>query len=162
MELLKNPEIWVLIGFSLFLILAFKPGKKALIGGLDTRIEKIKAQLQEAAALRAEAEAALKAAEQAQRDAAAEAEKLIARARADAAQSKAHALAEIGNLTARRQKEAIEKIAQAEAQALEEVRRLAADVAIAATAQVLTAHVTGKVADGIIDQAIAELPAAIH
>lgn len=162
MEYLHNPEVWIAIGFVLFLILAYKPGSKALVGGVDARIDKIKAQLAEAASLRAEAEAALQAAEKRQRDVVAEAEKLLAEARTDAERTKAHMLSEIEHLTSRRQKDALDKIAQAESQALAEVRRLAADVAIAATAQVLAAHVKGKAGDALIDQAIADLPARIH
>jgi F-type H+-transporting ATPase subunit b len=161
-ELLHNPEIWVLIGFTLFVVLVFKPGKKALLGGIDGRVAKIRQQLDEAASLRREAEAALTAAQTRLADSAAEAERMIADAKAGAERSRREALEEIHELTQRRQKEAIEKIAQAEAGAVDEIRRLAVDAAIAATRSLLVSHVTGATADRLVDDAIADLPQRLN
>lgn len=161
-ELLHNPEIWVLIGFSLFVILVFTPGKRALLGLIDTRVAKIRQQLDEATSLRREAEAALASAQKRLADSSAEAERMIADAKAGAERSRREALEEIHELTQRRQKEAIEKIAQAEAGAVDEIRRLAVDAAIAATRSLLVAHVTGATADRLVDDAIADLPLRLN
>ena len=38
----EDPKFWLLISFIIFLILMFKPFKSMMIGGLDTKIEEIK------------------------------------------------------------------------------------------------------------------------
>ena len=62
----------------------------------------------------------------------------------------------------RRQKAALDKIAEAEAAALAEVRRTAVSVAIAATRNLLERHVPGAVGDRLVDQAIDELPGTLN
>ena len=57
---------------------------------------------------------------------------------------------------------AIERIAQAEAAAVAEVRIRAVDVAMQATERVLLEKMTPKQADALIDAAIAELPSKLH
>ena len=38
----EDPKFWLLISFIIFLILMYKPFKSMMIGGLDTKIEEIK------------------------------------------------------------------------------------------------------------------------
>src|ERR671924_217513 len=56
MELLRDPEVWVAISFVIFVLLTVKPIARVVVKGLDSRAAKIKAQLDEARALRDEAE----------------------------------------------------------------------------------------------------------
>jgi F-type H+-transporting ATPase subunit b len=158
MELLHEAEFWVLIGFILFVVLIWRKASLALTGGLDARGERIRKQIDEAAALRAEAETMLHDAEQRQRAALEEAKAILADATREAARLKEQAAKDLASLLERRRQGALDKIAQAEATAIAEVRRYAVDVAIAATREVLTAQVQGSLADRMIDQAIAELP----
>ena len=158
MALLHDPEIWVTAGFVIFLILAFKKAKATITGGLDARTDRIRQQIVEAEKLRTEAEAMLRDAEQRHKTALQEAQAMLAAAQQEAQRLKEQAAKDLAAMLERRKQAAIEKIAQAEASALAEVRQYAVDVAIAATRQVLIQQVQGALADRMIDQAITELP----
>jgi F-type H+-transporting ATPase subunit b len=158
MELLHEAEFWVLIGFIIFVVAVWRKAGRALGGGLDARAGRIRTQIGEAEALRAEAETMLRDAEQRQRAALEEAKAILAEATREAARLKDKAAKDVAALLERRRHSALEKIAQAEAAAIAEVRQYAVDVAIAATRRVLTEQVQGALADRMIDQAIAELP----
>ena len=56
MALLHDPEFWVLVGFLIFFILLGRTFWTLMKGGLDGRAAKVRAQLDEATALRAEAQ----------------------------------------------------------------------------------------------------------
>lgn len=158
MELLHEAEFWVLLGFIIFVVAVWRKAGGILGSGLDARAERIRKQIGEAETLRREAEAMLRDAEQRQRAALEEAKEIIAGATREAARLKEQAVKDIAAMLERRRQSAVDKIAQAEATALAEVRQRAVDVAIAATRQVLIAQVQGALADRMIDQAIAELP----
>lgn len=162
MDLLHNTNFWVALGFILFVALVWKRAAAAITGALDGRAERIRAQLDEAAKLRSEAEAMLKAAEARQREAMQEAADMVAQAKAEAERLRIQAEQDLEATLARRQQGALEKIAQAEAAALAEVRRTAVDVAIAATRALLTSQAAGPLGDQLLDQAITELPARLN
>jgi F-type H+-transporting ATPase subunit b len=158
MALLHEHEFWVLLGFILFVVLIWKKAKQALVDGLDGRAARISQQIAEAETLRREAETMLRDAEQRQKAALQEAKALIEQAAHEASRIKDQAARDIEALLERRRRSAIDKIAQAEAAAITEVRQYAVDVAIAATRHVLTQQIQGALADRMIDQAIGELP----
>ena len=55
-----EPEFWVAVAFVIFLAIVWKVGGfKAMTGGLDSRAERIRAELAEAQRLRQEAAALL-------------------------------------------------------------------------------------------------------
>ena len=83
---------------------------------------------------------------------------MLAAAQQEAARVREQAAKDLAAMLERRKHAAVEKIAQAEASALAEVRQYAVDVAIAATRQVLINQVQGALADRMIVQAITELP----
>src|SRR3546814_10932727 len=107
--------------------------------------------------MREEAQKALAEYKRKQRDAAKEAEDLLASARHEANLLRRQAADDLTQTLARREKAAIEKIAQAEAQAVQEVRAPAADMAIAATARLLPDSVDPTRARGMLEQDIQEL-----
>ena len=57
--LLQDPTFWTLVAFIVFVIALFKPVKKALIGGLDSRIAQVRSEVEQAQELREEAQALL-------------------------------------------------------------------------------------------------------
>ena len=63
---------------------------------------------------------------------------------------------------ARRTKMAETKIAQAEAQAVADVRAAAAEAAVAAAEKILTDSVKGKVADDLIARGIGDVKAKLN
>jgi F-type H+-transporting ATPase subunit b len=156
--LLHDPTFWTLVAFVIFLILLFKPIKNALLGGLDSRIEQIRSEVEEAQRLREEAQTLLASYQRKQREAVQEAEDIVARAREEAENHRADAERHLTEMLKRQEALAVEKISQAEATAMQEVREVAIDLAIAATEQILAEKVTGDLADKLITDAIDELP----
>src|SRR5690242_9344887 len=103
-----------------------------LAGSLDKRAEGIRKELDEAKRLRVEAEALLAEYQRKAKEAAAEASQIIDQAKREAEALGVEAKKRIEEYVAGRTKMAEQKIAQAETQAVQEVRALSADVAIAA------------------------------
>jgi F-type H+-transporting ATPase subunit b len=162
MELLSNPETWVAIAFVIFVILVAKPISRAITGALDNRAAKIKGQLDEARALRDEAERLLAEHQRKQIAAVKEADAILAQAREEAERIRRDSAANMEAAFGRREKMAIDKIAQAEAQAVADVRNQAVAVAIAAAAKLLRDNVDAGKADALIDASIKELDRKLH
>ncbi len=159
---LESAETWVLVAFLFFLVALFKPIKKMLTSKLDGRAEAIKSELDEAQRLREEAQHTLAEYQRKQRDALKEAEAILAEAREEAVRIGKATSERTDELLRRREQQALDMIAAAEAQALADVRALAAEVAIDATRQLLTDAVAGADGDALVDQAIADLPSKLN
>jgi F-type H+-transporting ATPase subunit b len=129
---------------------------RKIFEALDQRSTRIKAELDEARRLRDEAEKLLVEYQRKQRDADREAAGIVAGARSEAERLAAEARAKMEEFVSRRTKMAETKIAQAEAQALADVRAAAAEAAVAAAEKILNETVKGKVADDLIAQGIAD------
>ena len=162
MEFLRDPEIWVAAAFVIFVALTAKPIGRAIAKGLDGRAAKIKAQLDEARALRDEAERLLAEHQRKQIAAVKEVEAIVVRAREQAEHVRRESAANLEAAFARREKMAIDKIAQAEAQAVTDVRNQAVDIAIAAAAKLLKESIDSGKGDELIDSAIKELDRKLH
>jgi len=161
-QMLENPHTWVYLAFFIFVALAGPKIWRALAQMLDRRSLKIKADLDEAQKLKDEAQALLAEYQRKQRDAMREAEEIIANAKGLAQRQIKDAGKKLEENLARREKASLEKIAQAEAQALAEVRREAVDVATAAAARVIQGQIDGARGSALIDQAIAEVEKKLH
>lgn len=156
--LLHSPTFWTLVAFVAFVIVLFRPLKKALLDGLDSRIAQIRAEVEEAQRLREEAQALLASYQRKQREAVQEAEEIVSRAREESENHRAQAEHQLVELLRRQEVIAVEKIGQAEAAAMQEVRDVAVDLAVAATEKILAEKVTGELADKLVADAIDELP----
>jgi len=154
-----SPEFWVYVGITIFLLLALTVFKfpKLIADALDKRIADTKRQLDEAKAIRAEAEALLAEAKKRHAASAGDAASIVAHAEDEAKQLLAKAEADATDLVARRGKMAEDKIAAAERGAIAEVRAKAADVAAKAAATII-AETHGAAADKtLVDKTIAAL-----
>jgi len=158
----SDPTFWVLIAFILFFVFTFKPLRNALVGGLDKKIAEIKGQVDEAARLRDEAQALLAEYERKQQQAASRAEEMVAAARREAEEAKKVSEEELRASLERSEKQALDRIAQAEDKAIQEVREMAVDLAIAASEKIIAERIAGAEGDQIIDRAIKELPSKLH
>jgi F-type H+-transporting ATPase subunit b len=148
-------EFWVAVAFVLFIgVLAYFQVHKLIVKGIDDRRDLIKAELNEARRLKEEAQALLAQYREKQRAAEQEAAAIVASAQAEAERLALEAKAKMEDFVARRTKMAESKIAQAEAQALADVRAAAADAAVAAAETILTRTVKGKVAEDLIAKGI--------
>jgi F-type H+-transporting ATPase subunit b len=155
---LQQGEFWVLVAFILFVGFMVWKARKALMGGLDTRAARIKAEIDEAQRLREEAQALLTEYQKKQREALGEAQAMVKQAEEEGKRVRAKAETELTAALKRREQQALDRIAQAEAQALAEVRNLAADLAVAATRKILVEKLDPAKAQALVSDAIADLP----
>ena len=153
-------EFWVGVAFFVFVaLLGYLGAHRMILASLDQRRDKIKSELDEARRLREEAEKLLAEYRRRQQDAESEAQTIIRNAQAEAERVADEAHARLEELIARRTAIAQTKIAQAEAQALADVRAAAAEAAVAAAEKILKETVRGKVADDLIAKGIEDLGA---
>ena len=156
-------EFWVAVAFVLFIgVLAYYRVHDLVLKGIDERRARIKAELDDAHRLKQEAQALLMQYQQRQQAAEQEAATIVAGAKAEAERLAAEAKVKMEDMVARRTKIAESKIAQAEAQALADVRAAAAEAAVAAAETVLTRNVKGKLADDLITKGIADLESKLN
>jgi len=155
---LANPELWVAAGLFLFFGICVLVGVPKLVAGqLDAKAARIQSELDEAARLRAEAEALLAQIRTEKAEAEAQAAEMLAAAEADARLMEVEAKAKLEETLARRQALAERRIAQAEAQATAEVKTAAADLAARAAEQILAARLAGQKSDPLLDAAIGQI-----
>ena len=160
--MLNDPTFWVAIALNVFLALIAKPVSRMATKGLDERAEKIKAELDEAERLRNEAQDLLAQYQRKQRDAVKETEKMVAQARAEAERMAKTGAEKLEELLKRREQLAIEKIAQAEADAIREVRAISVDVAVAATRSLIASNMDDGKSGALVDDAISDLSKKLH
>ncbi|MGA3001862.1 MAG: F0F1 ATP synthase subunit B [Acetobacteraceae bacterium] len=156
-----EPRNWVVLAFFLFFIIFGKKLWSALAGMLDARAASVRAEMDEAARLKSEAQAMLKDAEAARAKAQADAKTLIDGAAAEAARVAEATRAETEASARRREQMALDRIAAAQKQAVDEVRTAAAELATIAARQVIAEGLSPESSAALIDQAIAQLPAAL-
>ena len=149
---------WVALAMLVVVGIMIAAKVPALVGRLlDGKIAAIRQQLDEAAALRAEAEALLAEAKKRDAASAGDAQAIVAHAEAEAKAMLAKAETDAADLVARRGKMAEDKIAAAERAAVAEVRARAADVAARAAGTII-AETHGAAADkALVDKTIAGL-----
>jgi F-type H+-transporting ATPase subunit b len=149
---------WIALAMiAVFAILIWKRVPALIGAALDKKIAGIREQLDEAAQLRAEAEA-LKAEYQARAaQAGAEAATMIERARAEADSIVGQAESDAAALVERRTRMAEDKIAAAERAAVDAVRAKAALAATAAAESLIRDRLDAGADKALVDQAIAEM-----
>ena len=151
-------ESWVALAFLCFLgLLVYLGAHRKMIAAIDNRQARIKSELEQARRLREEAQTLLGVFERKARDAETEAPAIIAGAKAEAERLAAEAKLKAEDFVARRTKMAETKIAQAEAQAVADVRSAAADAAVAAAEKIIATAAKGKVAEDLLARGIAEI-----
>ena len=150
----------MLVALAMLVVLALAIWKKVpamIAGALDKQIAGIKQQLDQATALRAEAEAIKSEYEAKAKQAAIDAEAMKAAAEEEAKLIVARAKSDATALIGRRTQAAEEKIAAAERAAIADVRNKAASAASAAAAQLIAVHHDAKADAALIDESIAQL-----
>ena len=160
---LKNTDFVVTIAFLIFIgILLYAKVPAKIAGLLDGRAAQIKADLEEARALREEAKALLASYERKQKEVKELADRIVAGAKTEAETAAAAAKVELADSIARRLTAAEEQIAAAEASAVRAVRDQAVTVAVAAAGDILAKQMTADRAAASIDAAIGQVAAKLH
>ena len=152
-----TPELAVGIAFVIFVALVLWKGMARITVGLDKRSKGISQLLDEAQNLREEAQAALAGYQRQQRDALAAAEEIIAHAKDEADRMKIDAEAALAATLKRREEQAVDRIAQAEAKAIQDVRDQAVDLVIAVTTKLIGDNMSADVQGRLIGDATGEL-----
>ncbi len=152
-----TPDISVAIAFVIFVVLVAWKGTKKLTAGLDQRADAIRKQLDETQNLREEAQAALASYQRQQRDALAEADEIVAQAKADAERLKVQAENVLTATIKRREEQAVERIAQAEATAIKDVRDQAIELAIGVATKIITEKMSKTVQNELVKDASEDL-----
>ena len=150
-----TPPMWVALSMAVLIGIAIKLGvPKMLTGMLDSGIAEIRKQLDEAKALRAEAEALRKEYADKIANAEKEAAAMLAHAQSEAEAIIAKAEADTTGVIARREKMAEDKIAAAERGAVADLRARAAGAATAAARSLIAAQHNAKADKSLVDEAI--------
>ena len=160
---LGNAEFWVGVGLITFLVILAAAKVHVMVAAqLDGAAAKIQGELDEAARLRAEAEAMLAQIRKEKVEAEAQAADMLKAAEADARRLEEEAKAKLEESLTRRQALAERRIAQAEAQASAEVKAAAADLAAKAAEAILTQRAATQKADPLLDAAIAQIGSRLN
>ena len=160
---LKNTDFVVWIAFLIFVgVLLYFKVPSLVSGMLDKRAEGIQSELDEAKALRDEAQALLASYERKQKEVQEQADRIVASAKEEAANAAVAAKDEIASSIARRLASAEEQIASAESAAIKDVRDQAIVVAIAAARQIVAEQMDAARAGALVDDAIDTVAAKLH
>lgn len=160
---LANTNFVVLLAFLLFIgVLLYAKVPDMLSGLLDKRADDIQGELDEARALREEAQTLLASYERKQQEVKQQAERIVAHAKDEAGVAAEAAKEDLKASIARRLAAAQDQIASAEASAVKEVRDQAIAIAVGAANAVIAKQMTATEGNKLIDAAIAEVEAKLH
>lgn len=160
---LTDSHFWVGVALVVLLaILAWAGVHKLIWKALGDQGAKVQAQLDEAEALRREAQALLAQIQQQKADTEKLAAEMLANAKDEAKRLQAESETKLAEQIKRRGEIAERKIAQAEAQAAAEVKAAAADLAAQMAEQVLVGRLAAAKGDPLVDQAIGQLASKLQ
>jgi len=154
-----DAEGWVYVGLTIFLLLAIFVAKapKKITDALDARIADTRKALDEAQAIRSEAEALLAAAKAKTIAVADETAAILAQAETEAKALVAQAETDAAALIGRRSQAAQDKIAAAERAAVADVRARAADASTTAARKLISDGHAATQDTALVDEAISAL-----
>lgn len=160
--LFQDPTFWVLVAFiALMGVLVYLKLPGTIGAQLDKRSQQIESDIREAEKLREEAQDLLATYERKQKEAIKEAEEILAKAKDEAKRVSEHGQERLAQALARREKQATDRIAQAEIQAIEEVRNVTVDIAMDAARELIASR-TDASDDALIDATIGGLGKKLH
>jgi F-type H+-transporting ATPase subunit b len=120
--LFSDPKFWLLISFIVFVILMIKPFKSMMIGGLDSKIEEIKQNIDKSLESFTEAEEKFKDAEKRTLDLSNKVDEIISNAKSQA-ESISKNIAEKTRQTVKsKEKNSIDRIKQIELSAIQSIK----------------------------------------
>jgi F-type H+-transporting ATPase subunit b len=153
---------WVAVSIIIFAILFGRKIAAPIAAMLDARTNSVRLALEEAARLKAEAEAMLRDATARQAQAMEDAKQILQHARDEAARMSAALAAEAEATAKRREQMALQRIDAAEKSAINDVRTAAIDIATTATTQILRQGINPTIETTMLDTAIAGIPTALR
>lgn len=158
-----DASAWALVGLVIFLgLIAYFKIPATIGASLDKRADTIRKELEDARRLREEAQSLLADYQRRRQEAESEAEGIVAEAKREADRLTLEANTALEEMITRRTAAAERKIAQAESQAIAEVRARAADIAVAAAETILAKKVSGAVGDDLLAKSIEEVKSRLN
>jgi F-type H+-transporting ATPase subunit b len=154
MELLHDPYAWVIFSFAVFVAVAYRFGKPAVLSALDQKIKTITEEIENARKLRDEAQALLSEFETRERHAAAETEQILADARQHAEHIRLAEEQRLADMMARKEQQLNERIALLRDQAVADLRNTAATLAAQATETLVTQKMDDATRAKLLDRAL--------
>lgn len=151
---LENPTLWVAIASLAFIAVVWKPLGKMIAKGLDGRAARIREEIDQAEKLLSEAKTLLARYTGQLASAEQEARKIIAQAEADAEAIRQRAAKELEHSLQTRQEHVMERIAQAEAAAVAEIRDATVTVTMDAARRGLKQHLNDNQQEALIQKAV--------
>jgi F-type H+-transporting ATPase subunit b len=150
-----DATFWALVALVIFIgIIVYMKVPAMVTKSLDERADKIRNELEEARRLREEAQALLADYQKKRKEAEEEASEIVDAAKREAELITTEAREKTKEYVERRTVMAEQKIAQAEADAIDQVRGSAVELAVEAAARVLGEKVTGKTATDLFKQSL--------
>jgi F-type H+-transporting ATPase subunit b len=160
---LRNSDFVVLIAFLLFIgIICYLKVPSLIMGMLDKRADGIKTELDEARALREEAQTLLASYERKQKEVQEQADRIVAAAKDEATTAAEQARVDLAKSLERRMAAAEDQIGSAQAAAVKEVRDQAVMIAVAAARDVVGKQMTAAEGSNLIDDAISQVETKLH
>ncbi len=158
----QTPEFWVAVSFLILVGSLARPVWRMITAALDDKVELIRERLDEATKLREEAQEMLAGYKRKLAQAEDQAEEILSEAREAAHALEKRLTEDLEASLARREQLATDRIAQAEAEAVDEVRAATAEIALEATRRLLAETISEDKSTVLIDQAIEELPEKLN
>lgn len=159
-SLLADAHFWVLVATTAFAVLAFVKGRRPLLALLDARTSRIRAELEEAKNLRAEAQELLDDCLKKNQDALATSQKIITDAHHAADRLQKDAARKLDESMKRKEELLLERITRAEAVAMQELRDRAADIA-AKSAEALLRDILPQHGGKLVSDSIKDIPSKL-
>ena len=120
--LFSDPKFWLLISFITFVILMIKPFKSMMIGGLDSKIEEIKMNINKSLESFNEAEEKLKEAEKQTMDLTNKVEEIISNAQSQAESITKNIIDKTNQTIKSKEKNSLDRIKQIELSAIQFIK----------------------------------------
>lgn len=152
-----DTSVWVLFSFIIFFAILVKAAKGFFTNTLDVEIENIKNELQTAENLHVEAQELLAQYQRKHMNAVKEADEIIANAEVYAAKIRKQAKADLKENLTRREEQLTERVTRMKENAIVEIQRYAAEIAVDATRDIIVAEFDKKADKAFTDNALTEL-----
>jgi F-type H+-transporting ATPase subunit b len=157
MQFFNDAHFWLILSFAAFAFVVWKMGKDKFLSMLDSRIAAIKEEIKTAESLRIEAQEMLAQYQRKHRDAVKDSQQIIANAEKQAQDIRKQAEMELDETIALRERQLNERLARLKQSAKDDIREYAANLAMAATAQIIADKLDKTANDKLVSNAIKDV-----
>lgn len=158
MEFFSQPASWTLVAFTIFVVIAIYLKAPSIVAKLlDEQIERVKKELSDAIDLKEEANSLLAEYQRKKEAAEQEAIEIISSAKERAKTYESSALIKSEEIIKRQEAQSIEKINQAEIQAMSRIRKTIIDQSIDSAEKLVSEKISTEKSDQILSDSLKDL-----